>query len=372
MQKTLGKLIVIDGTDGSGKTTQLELLANRLRANGYHVELADFPQYNQKSAGLVEEYLSGKYGSADEVGPYVTSVFYAVDRFDASFKIREWLDQGAIVLSNRYVSANMGHQGGKIKNPLERKAYFDWLYRLEFEMFNLPHPDLNLILHVPARVAAEMAAKRQREDWSGKTADIHEDNLGHLLNAEQTYLEIAENFTGFKLISCAEDNEIKTKETINDLIYSEVRQLIDPSAEPEYIDVELMLPHAKLPTRGHDSDAGLDLYSADFYTLLPGDRTLISTGVKMAIPKGYVGLIWDKSGVSSFGVKTLGGVIDAGYCGEIKIGLINLSREPYIISAGQKVAQILIQKVSLPKPRISKVSDDTTRGAGSYGSTGIY
>ncbi|MEI8360654.1 MAG: dUTP diphosphatase [bacterium] len=372
MKNTNGKFIVIDGTDGSGKTTQLELLASRLKSLGYKVELADFPQYNNKSAGLVEEYLSGKYGSADEVGPYIASVFYAVDRFDASFKIREWLKSGAIVLSNRYVAANMGHQGGKISNPLERKAYFDWLYKLEFEMFNLPQPDLNLILHVPARVAAEMAAARTRIDWSGKTADIHEDNLSHLINAEQTYLEIAEGFPNFKLVSCAQDNLIKSKEEINDLIWSEINQLINPNAEPEYIDIEIINQQGKLPTRGNENDAGLDLYSADYYTLLPGDRAIISTGIKIAIPNGYTGLIWDKSSVSSCGIKVLGGVIDAGYRGEIKIGLINLSREPYLISSSQKIAQILIQKISLPKVRTNKINDNTSRGTNGYGSTGMY
>ena len=101
MEKYPGKLIVIDGTDGSGKTTQLKLLKERLQNQGYSVKEADFPQYNTKSAGLVEEYLSGKYGSADEVTPYQSSIFYAVDRFDASFQIKKWLKEGYIVLSNR-------------------------------------------------------------------------------------------------------------------------------------------------------------------------------------------------------------------------------------------------------------------------------
>ena len=107
-----GKFIVIDGTDGSGKATQTKLLVKKLRKEKYKVKLADFPQYNKKSAGLVEEYLSGKYGTEKNVGPYVASIFYACDRYDASFKIRKWLKEGNIVISNRYVTANMGHQGG--------------------------------------------------------------------------------------------------------------------------------------------------------------------------------------------------------------------------------------------------------------------
>ena len=127
-----GKFIVIDGTDGSGKATQTELLAEKLRYAGFDVALADFPQYGKKSAGPVEEYLNGKYGPAHEVGPYRGSIFYALDRYDASFEIKEWLKQGKIVISNRYVTANMGHQGGKIKDLEEKRRFYEWLYELEY------------------------------------------------------------------------------------------------------------------------------------------------------------------------------------------------------------------------------------------------
>jgi dTMP kinase len=368
-----GQFIVIDGTDGSGKTTQLELLAARLRQAGFRVEIADFPQYNSKSAGLVEEYLQGKYGSADEVGPHVASIFYAVDRFDASFKIRNWLQAGKIVLSNRYVTANMGHQGGKISNPLERKAYFDWLYKLEYELFNIPRPDLNIILHVPAEISQALAQNRKREDHVGKTHDIHESNLQHLKQAESTYLEIAEKFEGFSLISCTSDNQIKSRETIHELVWQEVELLImrDPR-EPQMIEVERLTELAKLPTRGHATDAGLDFYALESAILSHGESKLIGTGIKMAIPRGFVGLLWDKSSISSLGIKTLGGVIDADYRGEIKIGLINLSGADYVVQAGQKIAQMIIQKVSLPKIKESIINNQTERGASAYGSTGLF
>lgn len=151
-----GKFIVIDGTDGSGKATQMKLLVKELRKKGYKVEVFDFPQYGKKSAGLVEEYLNGKYGSAQDVGPYRGSIFYACDRYAASFKIRKFLEEGKIVISNRYVTANMGHQGGKIKNPKERKRYFNWLYDLEYRIFEIPKPDLNIILHVDAAIAQKL------------------------------------------------------------------------------------------------------------------------------------------------------------------------------------------------------------------------
>lgn len=368
-----GLFIVIDGTDGSGKTTQLELLKTRLEKAGHNVAVADFPQYNRKSAGLVEEYLSGKYGSADEVGPYVGSIFYAADRYDASFKIRQWLREGKVVLSNRYVTANMGHQGGKIDNQLERKAYFDWLYKLEYELFNIPKPDLNIILHVPAEIAQAQAIARAREDFDGKTKDIHEDNLEHLKKAEETYLEIANIYDNFALISCALDSQIKTREEIHDLVWFEVTNLLrrDPN-EPSILEVERLSSTAKLPTRAHSSDAGLDLYSDSDIMVQPGGSQVIPTGIRMAIPMGFAGLIWDKSGISEKGIKTFGGVIDSSYRGEIKVGLMNHGREAYSISTGQKIAQILIQKVALPKVRETKINVDSERGESGYGSTGQY
>ncbi len=104
-----GKLIVIDGTDGSGKATQTNLLVEKLKQKNYDVEIADFPQYGLRSSALVEDYLNGKFGTAKEVGPYRASIFYACDRYAASFKIKKWLEQRRIVICNRYVSANQGH-----------------------------------------------------------------------------------------------------------------------------------------------------------------------------------------------------------------------------------------------------------------------
>ena len=224
METLKGKFIVIDGTDGSGKTTQFNLLIEKLKNNDKQIEVADFPQYNTKSAGLVEEYLSGKYGTAEEVGPKIASIFYAADRYAASFKIRQWLSEGKIVISNRYVSANMGHQGSKITNTEERKEYFDWLYDLEYNLFKIPKPDLNIILHVAPEISQQLAKDRAREDWIGKTKDIHEENLNHLKLAEQTYLEIAK-YPGFTLIECTKNNQILTREEIHNFVWQETEKL---------------------------------------------------------------------------------------------------------------------------------------------------
>lgn len=222
-----GKFIVIDGTDGSGKGTQTDLLIKRLKKEGYDVKMADFPQYGKKSAGMVEEYLNGKFGTADEVGPYRASIFYACDRYDASFKIKKWLDDGKIVISNRYVTANMGHQGGKIKDKNKRRDYFKWLYDIEFRIFNIPKPDLNIILHVDAAIAQKLVDQKEKRAYIEKgERDIHEKDLKHLRNAERVYLEITKIFKDFYLIECVENGLIMTRGKIADLLWKKVKKVI--------------------------------------------------------------------------------------------------------------------------------------------------
>ncbi len=222
-----GKFIVIDGTDGSGKGTQTKLLIERLKKEGYDVMMADFPQYGQKSAGPVEEYLNGKYGSASDVTAKQASILYAVDRFDFSFKLKKWIDDGKIVITNRYVSANMGHQGGKIKDDEERKKFFEWLYELEYEIFNIPRPDLNIILHVRSDIAQKLVDKKGHRDYvGGKKRDIHEDDLDHLKNAEKVYLQIANDFEGFTLIECTKDDDIMSIENIHEMLWKYVDNIL--------------------------------------------------------------------------------------------------------------------------------------------------
>lgn len=214
---------MIDGIDGSGKSVQSELLINQLKQSGRPVEIISFPQYGQKSAGPVEEYLNGLYGTAEEVGPYRASILYAVDRFAAAPKIRAWLKEGKIVVANRYVASNMGHQGGKLADKNERSAFFAWNDNLEYEIFNIPRPDLNIILHVPAQIAQQLVDKKgEREYLNGAKRDIHEADLSHLKNAEETYLEIAQTFPNFVLIECVENEQLLNIQSIHKKIWEVV------------------------------------------------------------------------------------------------------------------------------------------------------
>lgn len=431
-----GKFIVIDGTDGSGKTTQLSLLRSRLEAAGHVVALADFPQYNTKSAGMVEEYLSGKYGRAEEINAYKASIFYAVDRFDASARIRQWLSEGKIVLCNRYTSANMGHQGCKITNPLERRVFFNWLAELEYKIFEIPRPDLTVILHLDPVVAQQRAKERARQDWNGKSHDIHEEDIGHLKKAAEVYLEIAQSFPDFELISCIQNGHILDPEEVGLLVWNSAKKIITgthrdsglqpiahllgsnqqilenrelifsslqkaeaalspkpttvpepvltleqalgesavpyPQPTPLKLAVQKLVPEAKLPRQAHDGDVAFDLFSAETVSIRPYGQALVSTGLKLAIPLGYAGLIWDKSGLASQGITTLGGVIDSNYRGEIKVIVKNLSEDDFNIEAGQKIAQLLIQAVMLPAINEESVNDETARQDRGFGSTGKF
>ena len=230
-----GRFIVIDGTDGSGKATQTQLLIDELKVNGYLVEMADFPQYGQKSAGMVEDYLNGKYG---QVNPQAASIFYAVDRFDASFKIREWLEAGKIVVANRYVTANAGHQGGKIADDIERAKFFRWLNNLEYDIFGIPKPDLNIILHVPAEIAQSLVDRKSeevRKYAGGKKRDLHEADLQHLKNAEKVFLEIAKLFPNTKLIECTQNGELLKPEVVHNKVWELVRRIALKDFKPKEI-----------------------------------------------------------------------------------------------------------------------------------------
>jgi len=218
-----GKFIVIEGTDGSGKTTHLELAVKKLTEDGYMVEVVDFPQYGKKSAGAIEEYLNGTYGSAQDVSPYVASLFYAVDRFDGSFKIRAALTEGKIVLANRYVSSNIAYQGAKIPDAAERQKFMSWVEELEYGIMKLPRPDRVLFLHVPAKISFELIAKKNERNYlEGKKRDIHETDLEYQKAVEQSYIELASHDTTVKTIECAPSGALLPIDEINPLVVTHI------------------------------------------------------------------------------------------------------------------------------------------------------
>lgn len=216
-----GKLIVIEGTDGSGKATQVKLLVDRLRKEGQKIFTLAFPQYGKTSAKLIEAYLQGKFGDPREVNPYAASLFYGIDRRDIAAKISSGLTKGETGVLDRYTDSNAGHQGGKIHDPKERDAFLAWLYEVEYRILGVPKPDIVLILHVPVAVTLELIKKR------GRQTDGHETDVEHLKNAEASYLQLAQKFPeNHKVIECVEDGKMLPPERIHEKVYSIVGPML--------------------------------------------------------------------------------------------------------------------------------------------------
>ncbi len=225
--KKRGKFIAIEGPDGSGKATQAKLLIKAVKDRGHKVKEIDFPQYGNKSAGLVEEYLNGKYGKAKEVGPYRASIFYACDRYDASFKMRKWIKEGYIIIADRYIASNIAHQGGKIRNKKQRRNYLRWLYHLEYNIFEIPKPDITLILKTSPELSHRLSSEIKEEGKKKKKAlylkrgkrDIHEKDKKHLRDSLNAYLDLTKEYPReFKTIECIGNGKLLSPEDIHQKI----------------------------------------------------------------------------------------------------------------------------------------------------------
>ncbi len=229
-----GLFVVIEGSDGAGKGTQLKLLEKRLKASGHDVVTFDFPQYDEPSSYFVKEYLNGAYGSAESVGPYTGSLFYALDRYQAAPQIREALAQGRTVLANRFTGSNMAHQGTKFLNSEERRGYFIWIDNLEHTMMQIPRPDLNIVLHVPAETAQKLVDQKETRSYTDKKRDLHEADLQHLQRSVEVYDDLCRLFPkDFKRIDCVRSGELLEVETINDMLWETLQPMLPLPKQPK-------------------------------------------------------------------------------------------------------------------------------------------
>lgn len=219
-----GKLIVLDGTDGSGKTTQVELLAKRLKREGMAVKVVDFPEYYKNFFGaFIGHCLSEQYFNFLNVHPKIASILYAADRFESSDKIKKWLKQGKIVICNRYVSANQIHQGGKIKNAKKRNDFIKWLDKMEYEVFKISKPDIVLYLSLPINIVLKLLKNREsskmKREYLKKKKDVHENDVNFLINSRKSALKLVKEIPNFIKIECSKNNEILSKEIIAEKIW---------------------------------------------------------------------------------------------------------------------------------------------------------
>ena len=216
----MGKLIVIEGTDGSGKSTQFRLLTERAEKEGHKFQKLVFPQYKEESSALIRMYLGGEFGTKpSDVNAYAASAFYAVDRY-ASFKKvwGEWYDNGGLILSDRYTTSNAVHQASK--EPAEKQGEFlKWLYEFEYDRLGLPRPDLTIYLDVPTDFTEKMM--RRREADTNTSADIHEQDLEYLSTCRRTG-KAAAAFYGWTVIECVRDGQMRSIEEIHEEIYRHV------------------------------------------------------------------------------------------------------------------------------------------------------
>lgn len=223
-----GKLFVIDGTDGSGKQTQFNKLQERLTKEGIDYRTVSFPNYDSPSSSLVKMYLGGEFSeNPKDINAYVASTFYAVDRY-ATFKkdFEEYYQQGGLILADRYTTANMIHQGGKIKDKAERKKYLDWLFDLEFHIYGLPIPTENFFLNMPPEYAMKLMEGRENKITHEQTKDIHERDKNHIIDAHEAALDMVEEY-GWHEVKCVQNGEIRTIEDIHEEIFQELKKHIE-------------------------------------------------------------------------------------------------------------------------------------------------
>jgi dTMP kinase len=221
-----GKLIVIDGTDGSGKATQAELLVKRLRKNKIQAEDLDFPQYETLFGQLVARYLKNEFG---RLNPYIASVLYAANRLEFKDKITGWLKSGKTVILNRYVSANQIHQAANIENRFERERFVKWIGQMEYGIFGLPKPDLILFLHIDPVTAHKLVAQKDaksRKYAAGSKYDVLEADLDHQRKAIQQSLKLLNSEYEWRKIDCMNKTSLLTKEEISDKVWVEVKKLL--------------------------------------------------------------------------------------------------------------------------------------------------
>jgi len=220
----MGKIIVIEGTDSSGKETQTEELYKKFKKEGYNVRKISFPNYKSPACEPVKMYLAGEFGeTALDVNPYPVSTMFAIDRY-ASYK-KDWEDfynNGGIIITDRYVQSNMIHQASKIENKTEKNKFISWLEDLEFDKIGIPRADLVVFINMPLKFAKELMEKRNNKITGKSEKDIHEKDDIYMKKSYDNACEIAK-IKDWKEIKCEKENKLKSIEEISNNIYTVVK-----------------------------------------------------------------------------------------------------------------------------------------------------
>lgn len=223
-----GKLIAIEGIDGSGKTVQAHLLMEELKKAGRPAVDVRFPHRRQGFFGkMIHRYLNGEFGSSSEVNPYLAATLYAGERFEAKNMLEDWLAEGKIVIARRYVPSNQAHQGGKLAEPHQKRKFFEWVEELEYEVYGNPRPDVIIYLELSTETAMELIRKRYREKTRQEVArDIHEEDPSHLKAAEDSYRELASGGAPWETIPCTGNGTLLHEGEIAEKVWAAVSRAI--------------------------------------------------------------------------------------------------------------------------------------------------
>ncbi len=227
-KKLKGKLIVIDGIDGAGKATQTKLLMNRLKKEGCKTATLDFPQYYNNFFGrLIGRFQNNEFGDAPTINPYLASVLYATDRWETKEKIEKWLEEGRVVILDRYASSNQIHQGGKISNTEKKKNFLNFLEEMEFKVFKIPKPDAIIFLNVPYEVSRKLLIKKSARGYvKNAKNDKVEKSKSYQEGAYRQSLEMVKKYNNWLEINCVSSGKILPPEEISEKVWRLVKNKI--------------------------------------------------------------------------------------------------------------------------------------------------
>ncbi len=388
-----GKFIVLYGINNLGKSTQAKLLVERLKANGYQAEYLKYPVYELKPSGeILNDYL--RLGNAYDLTPREAQIIYALNRDQYQAELIRKLKSGINVIAEDYAGTGIAWGLGAGVSEEFLKAInshllgedlvflFDGRRFKEAVEDNHRHETDEDLMN---KVRWAHLKLKEEYGWLKINANepieaIHEEIwqkvhalLSGLPPGQAEKAPAPSSFASVGAIIKSNHQPNLNVEPKVEVIQAPTPDPIEKGSASPKLLAEKIMPEAKLPQIATAGDAGYDLFAADYYSLAPYGQATISTGIKLAIPAGYVGLIWDKSGLANQGIKTMGGVIDSGYRGEIKVLVKNLGEDVFNLVPGQKIAQLIIQPFSaLEVEEGSAGSQPSQRGENGFGSTGQF
>ncbi len=404
-----GKLIVLYGINNLGKSTQAKLLVERLKNNGYQAEYVKYAIYSLTPSGeILNDYL--RSGNPFNLSPREAQTIQALNRTQYQNELISKLKAGINVVAEDYKGTGIawglgaGVEEAYLKKINSHLIDEDLVFLFDGERFrqaienNHKHENDEELMtkvrwaHLKLReeygwwkINANLAIEEIHEEIWQTVRDLLEGPKKEIYKPRETY-----NYSGFQAIGDIITDNRQTDITVKNSSFEKTDTIPVLNSNTELEDKKLKsaeittLPNtnilrlekitssAKIPQKAHTGDAGYDLYANDYYSISPYGQALVATGIKMAIPENYVGLIWDKSGIAFEGIKTMGGVIDANYRGEIKVIIKNLSEELFNIVPGQKIAQILIQAITDLKISEEVIPEETNRATSGFGSSGKF